>query len=139
MRKFLLAIFMTSMACCLSSGAWADPPGSRTIQLEEVKPAIPQQGQVPQQTAIPQQTPISPANTGNLSLQEIKPSLTIDVKESKSRVYRTKSKIKRVLVSDPSIAEAVVVSEREFVLIGKRPGNVSVQVWCEGESAPITM
>jgi Flp pilus assembly secretin CpaC len=64
-------------------------------------------------------------------LEEVKPTATVDVKASQSRVFRTKSKILRVSVSDPSIAEPVVVSEREFVLLGKAPGSVSLSVWCE--------
>lgn len=76
-------------------------------------------------------SPIPPVTTGVLELVEIKPAAAINVVASRSRVFRTKGKIKRVMVSDPTIAEVVVVSEREFVLLGKRDGAVSVVLWFE--------
>ena len=76
-------------------------------------------------------TPIPAAPSGTIELKELKPTQAINVKSSQSRVFKTKTKILRVAVSDPSIAEPVVVSEREFILLGKAPGDVSVFVWCE--------
>jgi Flp pilus assembly secretin CpaC len=83
----------------------------------------------------PQATPIPPVNSGTIDLQEIKPTAAVDVKAGQSRVFKTKTKILRVSVSDPAIAEPIVVSEREFVLLGKAPGAVSLFLWCEGDSA----
>lgn len=75
--------------------------------------------------------PIPPVTTGILEMVEAKPASSMNVVASKSRVFRTRQKIKRVMVSDPSIAEVVVVSQREFVLLGKRDGAVSVVLWFE--------
>lgn len=75
--------------------------------------------------------PIPPVTTGILEMLEVKSSSSMNVVASKSCVFRTKRKIKRVMVSDPSVAEVVVVSEREFVLLGKRDGAISVVLWFE--------
>jgi Flp pilus assembly secretin CpaC len=83
----------------------------------------------------PAATPIPPVNSGLIELQEIKPSATVDVKAGQSRVFKTKTKIIRVSVSDPAVAEPIVISEREFVLLGKGAGAVSLFLWCEGDSA----
>ena len=73
--------------------------------------------------------PIPAVNSRGIELEEIKPTASVEVKVSRERVFRTKRKILRVSVSDPSIAEPVVVSDREFMLIGKNPGAVSLFVW----------
>lgn len=78
--------------------------------------------------------PFPPVTAGVLERLVVKPASSMNVVASKSRVFRTKQKIKRVMVSDPSIAEVVVVSEREFVLLGKRDGAVSVVLWFEDGS-----
>ena len=77
---------------------------------------------------------IPAVTSGLLEMVEVKPASTVNVTSSRSRVFRTKSKIKKALVSDPSIAELVVVSEREFILLGKRDGAVSVILWFEDGS-----
>lgn len=64
-------------------------------------------------------------------IKELKTTLSVDVLTSRSKVFRTKQKIKRVAVSDPSIAEIVLMSEKQFVVIGKNPGAINVTIWCE--------
>src|SRR5262249_43360251 len=61
-----------------------------------------------------QAAPIPQAESGTVEFKELKPTLSLDVTASQSRVFRTKTKIKRVAVSDPTIAEPVVVSDHEF-------------------------
>ena len=116
----LLPAFSLTMASLASAETEQLPP-----LMQEIPPT--------------QSAPIPAVNSGTIELQEIKPTATLDVKTSQSRVFRTKSKILRISVSDPSIAEPVVVSEREFILIGKAPGAVSLTVWCEGSSKPIQL
>ncbi len=90
------------------------------IELEEVKPGTPVQ-------AIP------PATAGNVEMKELRSGMTLEVTASKSRVFRTKAKIIRVAVSDPSIAEPVVVAEREFILMGKRDGTITLMLWFDSK------
>jgi Flp pilus assembly secretin CpaC len=83
-------------------------------------------------TTLAQETPslpIPPVTTGTIELQEIKPTLTVNVTANQSRTFRTKKEIVRVSVSDPSVAEVVVVSANQFILLGKAPGSVSLCIW----------
>lgn len=91
---------------------------SSKMELEEVKTSTPSRP-----------VPGYPGRT--VEMQELRPAMTIEVTASKTRTFRTRSKITRVAVSDPSIAEAIVVSEREFVLMGKRDGAISLILWFE--------
>lgn len=111
MRRFFYSILMgVSMGAVIAGPAFA---GSGAEKADQVA------------------TPIPPAGTGTIELKEMKPTMTVDVKASQARVFKTNSKIVRIAVSDPSIAEPVVVSDREFILLGKSPGDVSLFVWCE--------
>jgi len=74
-------------------------------------------------------SPIPPIVSGSLDLEEFKPSNVIDLKVSQSRTFRTKNKIVRTHVSDPSIAEPVIITENQFVLLGKTPGIATMLLW----------
>lgn len=74
-------------------------------------------------------TPIPPVVSGAVDLEEFKPSNVIDVKVSQSRTFKLKNKILRTSISDPSIAEPVVVAENQMVLLGKAPGGATLVVW----------
>lgn len=95
-----------------------------------------QPGALAQQSGEGAAQPIPPVESGLVELEEIKPTASLDVKTGQSRVFRTKARIKRVSVSDPAMAEVVIVSEREFIVIGKAPGNISLFLWCQGDTAP---
>jgi pilus assembly protein CpaC len=51
----------------------------------------------------------------------------------RSLVIASPTRIKRVSLADPSIAEAIVVSPNQVVLNGKMPGGVSLLIWDENE------
>lgn len=72
-----------------------------------------------------------PKESDKCEIKELKTTLAVDVLTSRSKVFRTKQKIKRVAVSDPSVAEIVLMSENQIVVIGKNPGAINVTVWCE--------
>ncbi len=73
--------------------------------------------------------PIPPVVAGTVDLEEFKTSNTIDLKVSQSRTFRLRNKIVRTSISDPSIAEPVVVSENQIVLLGKAPGGATLVIW----------
>ncbi len=73
----------------------------------------------------------APAPVTEVELKELKASIAVDVLASRSKVFKTKQKINRVAVSDPSVADVVLMTENQFVVIGKNPGAISVTVWCE--------
>jgi Flp pilus assembly secretin CpaC len=74
-------------------------------------------------------TPIPPVVTGTVDLEEFKSSNVIDLKVSQSRTFKLKNKIVRTSISDPSIAEPVVVAENQIVLLGKSPGGATMVLW----------
>jgi Flp pilus assembly secretin CpaC len=74
-------------------------------------------------------TPIPPVVSGTVDLEEFKPSNTIDLKVSQSRTFKLRNKVIRTSISDPSIAEPVVVAENQLVLLGKAPGTATLVVW----------
>jgi len=74
-------------------------------------------------------SPIPPIVSGSLDLEEFKPSNIIDLKVSQSRTFRTKNKIIRTHISAPEIAEPVIITENQFVLLGKTPGVATMLLW----------
>jgi Flp pilus assembly secretin CpaC len=74
-------------------------------------------------------TPIPPVVSGTVDLEEFKPSNAIDLRVSQSRTFKLRNKIIRTSISDPSIAEPVVVAENQMVLLGKAPGVATLVIW----------
>ncbi|MBP6349246.1 MAG: pilus assembly protein N-terminal domain-containing protein [Candidatus Obscuribacter sp.] len=73
--------------------------------------------------------PIPPVVTGTLDFEEYKVTNILDLKVSQSRTFKLKNKIVRTSISDPGIAEPVVVSENQLVLLGKAPGTTTMVLW----------
>lgn len=66
---------------------------------------------------------------GRLSISEYKKTGNIEVNVSQSKLFLIKNKIIRTSVADPGIAEPVVLAENVFILLGKNPGETTVQIW----------
>ncbi|MBK9618519.1 MAG: pilus assembly protein N-terminal domain-containing protein [Candidatus Obscuribacter sp.] len=73
--------------------------------------------------------PIPPVVNGVVEFEEFKTTNAIDLKVSQSRTFKFKNKIVRTSISDPGIAEPVVVSENQMVLLGKSPGTCTMLLW----------
>ena len=85
-------------------------------------------------------TPIPPVVTGTVDLEEFKTTNVIDLKVAQSRTFKLKNKIVRTSISDPAIAEPVVVSENQIVLLGKTPGAATLVLWDDaGNSVAIDL
>jgi Flp pilus assembly secretin CpaC len=85
-------------------------------------------------------TPIPPVVTGTVDLEEFKSTNVIDLKVSQSRTFKLKNKIVRTSISDPTIAEPVVVAENQIVLLGKAPGGATLVLWDDaGNSVAIDL
>jgi Flp pilus assembly secretin CpaC len=85
-------------------------------------------------------SPIPPVVTVTVDLEEFKTTNVIDLKVAQSRTFRLKNKIVRTSISDPSIAEPVVVSENQLVLLGKTPGTATLVLWDDaGNSVAIDL
>jgi Flp pilus assembly secretin CpaC len=84
--------------------------------------------------------PIPPVVTGTLDFEEYKVTNVLDLKVSQSRTFKLKNKIVRTSISDPGIAEPVVVTENQLVLLGKAPGTTTLVLWDDaGNSVSIDL
>lgn len=81
---------------------------------------------VPQSAPAPAAPPEGPGETQSLHLLV-----------GRSLVITSPTRIKRISLADPTIAEAVVVSPYQVVLNGKAPGVVSFLLWDESEQSQI--
>ena len=74
-------------------------------------------------------TPIPPVVTGTIDMEEFKTGNVLELKVGQSRTFKSKNKIVRTSISDPSLVEPVVVSENQLVLLGKTPGKATLVLW----------
>ena len=76
-----------------------------------------------------QQTPAQPAAAESEGPQ------TLHLLVGRSLVITSPTKIKRVSLADPAIAEAIVVSPYQVLVNGKTPGGVSLLLWDEADQS----
>ncbi len=117
-QVFSLFVFLTLLDCT-AQAAFAQSPAQTPAES---------QGQV-------QATKIPAAPATEVEIKELKATIAVDVLSSRSKVFKTKQKINRVAVSDPSVADVVLMTENQFVVIGKNPGAINVTVWCENNAS----
>ena len=79
--------------------------------------------------AAPQATPAS----SGTSTQEGPGAAPLRVMAGKSLLLKTTERLKRVSVTDPSVADALVVSPTQVLINGLAPGEVSLLIWDELE------
>src|SRR5579859_4063419 len=93
-------------------------------------PAVHAQDSAPAAAApVPGQTPAAqpPASQG----QDSSEPQTLHLLVGRSLVITSPTRIKRVSLADPSIADEIVVSPNQVVVNGKAPGGVSLLIWDE--------
>ena len=90
-------------------------------------PAMSQQ--LPPATNIPQ----APQNSS--AGQEAGAPQSLHLLVGRSLVISSPTKIKRVSLADPEIAEAIVVSPTQVLVNGKKPGGVSLMIWDEADQS----
>jgi len=73
----------------------------------------------------------APASQG----QESSEPQTLHLLVGRSLVITSPSRIKRVSLADPEIAEAIVVSPTQVLVNGKKPGGVSLLLWDEADQS----
>lgn len=85
-------------------------------------------------------SPIPPVVTGTVDFEEFKPTNAIDLKVSRSRTFKLRNKVVRTSISDPGVAEPVIVAENQMVLLGKSPGRATLVLWDDaGNSSAIDL
>jgi pilus assembly protein CpaC len=79
--------------------------------------------------AVPPQT--APASQG----QESSEPQTLHLLVGRSLVITSPTRIRRISLADPEIAEAIVVSPTQVLVNGKKPGGVSLLLWDEADQS----
>jgi pilus assembly protein CpaC len=118
MTKTLCTIFLASL--CL---------GGSSVLAQDSTPGAAS----PSQQSVPAQAPVAqvPANQA----QESSEPQTLHLLVGRSLVITSPSRIKRVSLADPDIAEAIVVSPTQVLVNGKKPGGVSLLLWDETDQS----
>jgi len=115
---------------CLLALVMAVPAPPATAQsaaeataAQPTSPAPAQAGQVPQTQVPPPSAP--PA--------EAPATAPLRVMVGKSLLVNTSEPLKRVSVTDPAVADALVVTPTQVLVHGRAPGEVSLVLWDEAE------
>jgi len=116
-KKLQLAYTVFLSAICFSATA---------VVAQEPAPAT-----TPAPAAVPAQVPVAPSSQG----QESAEPQTLHLLVGRSLVITSPSRIKRVSLADPEIAEAIVVSPTQVLVNGKKPGGVSLLLWDETDQS----
>jgi pilus assembly protein CpaC len=74
-----------------------------------------------------------PASSQSQQMSEVPQALHLLV--GRSLVITSPTRIKRVSLADPAIAEAIVVSPNQVLVNGKAPGGVSLLLWDEADQS----
>jgi len=138
------AVFLTSVLALLlaagtfSFGQTATEAGAAAQQVQPPAPnpaaVAPGQQTAPTSAPTPQTQPAAPAGPSAASAQapEGGPA-PLRVMVGKSLLINTTERLKRVSVTDPNVADAIVVTPTQILVHGRSPGEVSLLIWDEAE------
>ena len=116
------------------------PPQATPPQAEQ-QPAAPQGAPsqaappvAPSQAAPSEQAPQGPAATAQTSSEsESHGAAPLRVMVGKSLLINTTERLKRVSVTDPGVADAIVITPTQILVHGRAAGEVSLLIWDELE------
>jgi pilus assembly protein CpaC len=144
MRKRMYKSLLTGVAVLLLCAAGlcqnapAQSPASTApeAQAPTTQQAPPQQppttpAQEPQ-PATPEQAPANQAEQ-QPNMPSAAASAPLRVMVGKSLLVNTQDRLKRVSVTDPAVADALVVTPKQVLVHGRAPGEVSLVLWDEQE------
>jgi pilus assembly protein CpaC len=114
---------------------WPFPRTMFFVAVSFVAPAVMAQTQPAPATAAPVATPAAQEPMPANQAQESSEPQTLHLLVGRSLVITSPSRIKRVSLADPDIAEALVVSPTQVLVNGKKPGGVSLLVWDETDQS----
>jgi pilus assembly protein CpaC len=117
-----LRVFTTTGVVLLAAFLCA----GRAQAQQTTVPTNPAPGSAAQTAALP-----APQAGTTQANQESEAPQTLHLLVGRSLVITSPTRIKRVSLADPAIAEAVVVSPTQVVVNGKAPGGVSLIIWDE--------
>jgi len=111
----------------------ATPPGATSQQPPETQAPPPQQSAPPvsSPSSTPEQGPAASAQMP--SEAESHGAAPLRVMVGKSLLINTTERLKRVSVTDPGVADAIVVTPTQILVHGRSAGEVSLLIWDELE------
>ena len=113
----------------------ATPPQAE--QQQAAPPGAPSQAAppvAPSQAAPSEQAPQGPAATAQTSSEsEPHGAAPLRVMVGKSLLINTTERLKRVSVTDPGVADAIVITPTQILVHGRAAGEVSLLIWDELE------
>ena len=126
-RAALASVVMAVALLAGAAGAKAQQAQPDAAAITAMAQAVPAATQAT--AAAVQQTPTQPAAAESEGPQ------TLHLLVGRSLVITSPTKIKRVSLADPAIAEAIVVSPFQVLVNGKTPGGVSLLLWDEADQS----
>lgn len=104
-----------------------------TAVAQEAPPGQAPQAQPPAQAPAEVQTQEGPAATAPTPAPSAPSAAPLRVMVGKSLLINTTERLKRVSVTDPAVADAIVVTPTQILVHGRSPGEVSLLIWDELE------
>jgi pilus assembly protein CpaC len=126
-RAALASVLMVGALLISAVGAKAQETQPAAPGMAAMSQPVPATTQAT--AAAVQQTPAQPAAAESEGPQ------TLHLLVGRSLVITSPTKIKRVSLADPAIAEAIVVSPFQVLVNGKAPGGVSLLLWDEADQS----
>jgi pilus assembly protein CpaC len=126
-RAALASVLMVSALLTSAVGAKAQQAQQAVSGMAAMTQTVPAATQAT--TAAVQQMPTQTAAAESEGPQ------TLHLLVGRSLVITSPTKIKRVSLADPAIAEAIVVSPYQVLVNGKTPGGVSLLLWDEADQS----
>ena len=133
-------ILVLLSAIAVTQSQEQSPPQATPAQAEQ-QPAAPQGAPsqaappvAPSQAAPSEQAPQGPAATAQTSSEsESHGAAPLRVMVGKSLLINTTERLKRVSVTDPGVADAIVITPTQILVHGRAAGEVSLLIWDELE------
>jgi pilus assembly protein CpaC len=125
-RAALTCAVMAAVLLVSAAGAKAQQAQQPAAGMAAMSQPLPTPTQA---TGAVQQVPAQPAAAESEGPQ------TLHLLVGRSLVITSPTKIKRVSLADPTIAEAIVVSPFQVLVNGKTPGGVSLLLWDEADQS----
>src|ERR1700723_1236486 len=131
--KLLGMTFPVLLLLCSMTGALQDPAASQPAPQQPTPQAATPEQSAPQ-VAPSQTAPQGPAATAQApSEAESHGAAPLRVMVGKSLLINTTERLKRVSVTDPGVADAIVVTPTQILVHGRSAGEVSLLIWDELE------
>src|SRR5579862_7456249 len=127
-RNLRMRVSTTLLGAIVLYAAAVVPAFAERLQ----QPAAPLPAQAPE-TPAPAQSPATTGTQTTTLAPQSQGSAPLRVMVGKSLLINTTEPLKRISITDPSIAYATVITPTQILVHGKTPGEVSLLIWDELE------